>query len=80
MANDRLVEWQLRSCIDGKLVFTYTKINYKRIMEFEIRAYTKHKTKLQDGEEPSSFEAGPYIADISEESETLGFRVSHIRV
>jgi hypothetical protein len=81
LVNERLVQWQLESCEGGKLLFSYTKINYKRTMEFEIRAYTTEKEKLADGEEPSSLEAGPYVADIRQpDSQPFGFRVSHTSI
>jgi len=81
LVNERLVQWQLESCVGGKLVFSYTKINYKRTMEFDIRAYTTKKEKLEVEEEPSSLEAGPYVADIRQaDSEPFGFSVSHASI
>jgi hypothetical protein len=58
------VTWQLETCLDGNLVFTYSKDSYKRTMEFEVRAYTAKKDKLAEGEEPTELEAGPYVADM----------------
>ena len=81
LVNERLVQWQLESCEGGKLVFSYTKINYKRTMEFDIRAYTTKKEKLAVEEEPSSLEAGPYVADIRQaDSDPFGFSVSHASI
>ncbi len=81
LVNDISIEFRLEGCNDGRLQFTYSKPNYNRKVEFDIRAYTNSKKVLNEGEEDNPVEAGPYIADMtSSDSQLLGFRVSHIAV